>query len=665
MPKSKKRNRDTHPLLERMGVTEIPPALRRLGVTAESLDQMSVSDLREIVRKVQTLSSRLRDAGPSNDDELHKWVIDNIGVDIPRTRVCPDHNAPFEFLADLYFERTSAALALANRGGAKTFIVAVLHFINSTYKPGCESLTFGATEQQGNRCYGHIEDWCYEKDEETGRRTEIVKSFILGKPLKAHTKWRTGAMVEVVAGSENAVSGPHPAKAHADELDLMERGVWNQSRGMAVTNRATGPLPPWMSRFNGMIPPQDIATSTRNSTKGLMQETLDEIAEDVKNGDIAQFDLYQWCIWETVQQVPNCRNAPQAEREAALEALGRDPCELCDCNRAVKGRKPDGSKRTLQDVCGVAGVAAKGHEYKGFRARGWKPYIDLIRTFKRNTPGTWLLQHECRHGRDENAYIEDWSLSSYGIRNYEPHPLYGPIYQGVDWGTGHPASVLWFQYLTSEVPGIDFEYQPIWLQPGIYVLFKEIYVAGIDSATLAKRVLKVENAYQRKFAGWEVKGRFCDPAGSGDKIIFKNAGLDKQGWPIKTRNKERMIEIVQNLVIDDRLVVDVEAAPMFCEEIEVWQKRADNGKELDKNNHSMAAWRYCIANAEILESRRNRQLRESSNEGAASDAQKVVTASGRTFYTNPDEDQTTYAPGFAAQGGSAVKIPKHFTLNSR
>lgn len=31
------------------------------------------------------------------------------------------------------------------------------------------------------------------------------------------------------------VSGPHPAKAHADEIDLMEEPVWNQSRGLAVT----------------------------------------------------------------------------------------------------------------------------------------------------------------------------------------------------------------------------------------------------------------------------------------------------------------------------------------------------------------------------------------------------------------------------------------------
>ena len=157
----------------------------------------------------------------------------------------------------------------------------VLHFLNSTYKPGCESLSFGATEGQGQRCYQHIEDWCYQRDPETGRRTKVVKDFIEDKPLKSHTVWKTGSRVEVVAGSENAVSGPHPAKAHADEIDMMEEPVWNQSRGMAVSLPAKGPLPSFMSHFHGIIPPQDIATSTRNSTKGRMQVVLDEIDDDV------------------------------------------------------------------------------------------------------------------------------------------------------------------------------------------------------------------------------------------------------------------------------------------------------------------------------------------------------------------------------------------------
>lgn len=669
LARRRKRNRDTHPLLERMGVTEIPPILRKLGVTAESLDEMTEDDLRGIVRKVRTLSSRLRSAGPSTDDELHAWVVDNIGVDIPRVAVCADHVAPFTLLADLYFHRTSAALALANRGGAKTFIVAVLHFVNATYKPGYGGLSFGSTEAQSNRCYGHIEDWCYEVDKESGRRTDRVKPFIRDKPLKSHTTWKTGSVVEVVAGSINAVSGPHPSLAHGDEIDLMERPVWDQSRGMAVTNRATGQLPPWMARFKGMIPPQDVATSTRNSTKGLMQEIIDEVGEDLKSDSIPQFDLYPWCIWETVAEVPNCRCELARKRKARLRELSMDADSLCECHRVPKGRHKDGTKRTLEQSCAIKDDNGKLIGGKGFKARGWKPYIDLVRTFKRNTPGTWLLQHECRHGRDENSYIEDWSLSDYGIRHYEPHPLYGPIYQGVDWGTTHPAAVLWVQYLTAEVPGLGFEFEPIWLQPGIYVLFKEIYVAGLGADSLAKRVNAVENEYRRQYGkAWKVKGRFCDPQGAGERITFNNHGLSSS-WPVKTRNKERMITIVQNLVIDDRFVADVQEAPMFCEEIEIWQKKPETGKELDKFNHTMAAWRYVISNAEIIESKQREKGGRSTGVAPMGAAERVQKRAQHVILTRRQQavesGQTHYGANFAASGGTSVQIPRQFTLQHR
>jgi hypothetical protein len=611
--------------------------------------------LRDIVSRVSTLSRRLRYEGPSNDDELHAWVKVNIGVDIPREPVCEDHVAPFQFLADLYFERVGSALALANRGGSKTFIVACLHFLNSTYKSGCESLSFGATEAQGNRCYGNIEDWCYERDKETGRRTDKVLPFIRDKPKKSSTVWKTGSTVEVVAGSENAVSGPHPAKSHADEIDQMERGVWNQSRGMAVTNRATGPLPHWMD-FDGMIPPQDIATSTRNSTKGLMQELLDEIEEDVKAGNIAQFILYSWCIWETIKEVPNCRRADPRLRRKRLKDLGMDQTSLCDCNRVVKGRLPSGKPRTLEAVCGG----------KAFRARGWKPYIDLVQTFKRNTPGTWMLQHECRHGQDENNYIQDWALGLYGIRHYEPHPMYGPIYRGVDWGSTHPACVLYFQYLTAEVPALGYEYEPIWLQSDIYVAFHEIYVAGVGSDTLAKRVVIADEQFKREYGGgWRVRGTFCDPQGAGDRIIFANHGIPSS-WPIKTRNKIRFIETVQNLVIDDRFAVDVDSCPMFCEEVEGWQKDPKTGKELDKFNHAMAAWRYGIANAEAIEGKRRDKKNKKGQGNAANNggtAQRQAVVSRRSPMA-AEAGEIVYG-SVASRGGSAVELDPRFTLNVR
>jgi hypothetical protein len=408
-----------------------------------------------------------------------------------------------------------------------------------------------------------------------------------------------------------------------------------------------------MEQFGNMIPPQDIVTSTRNSTKGLMQELLDEVEEDVKQGNIAQFILYVWCIWETVHEVPNCRCVSSRLRRKRLKELGMDPDSLCECNRVVKGRLPSGKPRTLEAVCGG----------KAFRSRGWKPYIDLVMTFKRNTPGTWTLQHECRHGQDENNYIQDWSLNLYGVRHYEPHPMYGPIYRGVDWGSTHPACVLYFQYLTAEIPALGFEYEPIWLQAGLYVCFHEIYVSGIGSDTLAKRVVMVDEGYRREYGqAWKVRGTFCDPQGAGDRIIFANHGISSS-WPIKTRNKIRFIETVQNLVIDDMFAVDVDACPMFCEEVEGWQKDPKTGKELDKFNHAMAAWRYGIANAEAIESKRRERAKRAATKAASNGetASRKVVVSHRTPMA-AETGEIVYG-SIASRGGSGVQLDPRFTLN--
>jgi hypothetical protein len=585
---------------------DIPPALLRLGLDADRLQAMEPEQIREIVKRVKTLGRHARTHGPQTDDELHAYIKKHLGVDIPRTSVCEDHDPPFKFIADVYFERlvvkvgdeeysVQAALALANRGGSKTHNVAIVHYLNSTFKPGCGCLQFGATEQQGKRCYENIEDWCYEHDENGSRLDGKVKPFILGEPMRSETKWRTGSKVEVVAGSEKAVSGPHPQKAGADEVDQMDRGVWNQSRGMAVAKQATGPLPEFMERFNGMIPPQDIVTSTRNSRNGLMQELLDEVEEDIEQGNIPLFAVFIWCIFETIAEVPNCRGANKDDRERRLAELGRDPCELCTCNKVVKGRWEDGKPRTLEEVC----------QGKAFKSRGWKPYVDFVSTFKRNTPGTWLLQHECREGEDENNYIKGWTLDAYGVHGYEPKPEYGRIYQGIDWGGTNPHAVLWFQYLTVDVPCLDFKYNPIFLQAGIYVLFKEIYVSGIDAFKLAHQVKAQEDAYRAQYGNrWRVVARFMDPQGRGERIHFGTRGM-KGVWPIVTRDKATMITTVQNVVIDDRFAVDVDGAPMFCEEVEVWQKDPKTDKEIDTFNHTMAAWRYGIANSEVLEGKRN------------------------------------------------------------
>src|SRR5262245_48145233 len=118
----------------------------RADALRQRLSSLSRDELLELAKAASVLEQRLHIAGPRDDDELHRWVLENFGLDIPRVAVCEDHDAPFTFFADCYFNRTNSALAMANRGGSKTFMVALLHLANSKFKARCESATVGAIE---------------------------------------------------------------------------------------------------------------------------------------------------------------------------------------------------------------------------------------------------------------------------------------------------------------------------------------------------------------------------------------------------------------------------------------------------------------------------------------------------------------------------------------
>src|SRR5262245_45099651 len=118
MPRSSKMATQEAP---QVSIPHTPEEMEKL------LSNMTEHALRELDQSKRTLTAQIRVRGPQDDDELHDWILREMKLDIPRVSVCPDHDAPFQFLADLYFDRVDAALGVANRGGAKTFLVALLH----------------------------------------------------------------------------------------------------------------------------------------------------------------------------------------------------------------------------------------------------------------------------------------------------------------------------------------------------------------------------------------------------------------------------------------------------------------------------------------------------------------------------------------------------------
>lgn len=552
--------------------------------------EMSDDEIAQTLAEFEELENKLKIAGPTNPDELHQWAKDEIGIDIPRTKVCEDHDAPFWFFADLFFEdeivdwpepdgtkRTyggiGSALLMANRGGGKTFLVALLHYANSEFKPGCESITFGATRYQSKRCYDHLTPWVTHIVEIKGEKRKRPKPGV-EDTQKSETIWepvRTGirgSKVEILSGTEESVNGPHPNVAHADEVEQMKQGAWEESRNMAIAGK---------DAYGRKIKPRNICTSTRKSMHGRMQSLINSIRDAESKGMRPPYKLYQYCIFETAEQRSDCREAP--------ENVNRDPDELCKCNVIPSGVWPDGTDRTLDQVC----------QGRFFKSRGWQPPEQVEELFIQNVRVVWEAQQECRKPETQDNYLQ-WDEANDCILDWDPRPEFGIIVEGIDWGAGNPNAVNLYQILNQDVEALSFSGDEWVLLPaGCWVVFDEIYEAQIGAGRLANKVIAMEQKWKNTHGKmWRIHGRFADVAGRQQRLDFLDAGLPT-GWNA-TRDFEYHVEQVQWLHERGRVKCCYDTAPMFNVEAGSWRANPQTGREIEERNHCMANFRYAVVN---------------------------------------------------------------------
>lgn len=571
------------------------------------LETLSDDDLRQIYEIERELSHRLAVEGPQNDDELHAWIFAELKVNVPRTAVCEDHDAPFTFIADVFFERVDAALLMANRGGGKTFMVAIIHWCNSRFKPGCESLTFAAVESQSFRCYNHLKNWIYDDNGE--KRPEVVGSQM------RDTRFRNGSVVGVLGSTPEQVNGPHPHKAHADEIELMREDTWKESRNMTVSG---------ITRDGRVILPQDILTSTRKGPSGRMQQLIDEIEEAEREGYEPPRTFYKYCIKETAAERPDCRSVDPVLREARLKELGRDPCELCNCDRIRKGSWGkdesfrEGSPRTLDQIC--AGDF--------FRSRGWQPPSEINKQFRENDKDTFEVQQLCSKPEMKYHFFPGFREAHYGIRNYVPDPRNGPSFTSTDWGGTNSHSVHWYQLLNFEIEAEgwtmypDGRYPVVRLKEGTIVCFAEVYIAEIGNEALANlvkdkeaRIRKaVEETYGEEAGLWRVKERFADPQGKSARQDWKAWGLPCT-WHC-TREFEEHIKTLRSIAQDDDLFRVDARCEKFIWEVKGWRRDETTLKEIEEHNHAMSDFRYAMQNIKVIK----RKYRRSQQAPASADS---------------------------------------------
>lgn len=484
---------------------------------------------------MKTGKRKARVLGPQTDEELLDAVLELTGVRIPRNTVCVEHGhvAPAKTFCDLYFERARNVLWIGNRGGGKTANSGILHGAKGYWNENYSSALAGAIEKQAHRGYAEFR-----------RFTRQLGDAILDS-LMSKTNWANGTVTEVIGGTVRQLNGPHPYFAQLDEVELSSNEAYQEFLNMA--------------QGDAFHMAQQLLTSTRKKAHGLVQQIVKEVDAAIKDGVEPPFRVDIFCVFETMQQVPNCRTAP--------ENADRPESELCECHLVRKGEWEKGKPRTFDQVCGG----------RAYRADGFVRLDDVHSRFRALSQAVWEAQQECLRPSTEGL-VHKWYDHRYRLDQWQPHPMFGPIYRGWDWGGENPHAIVWLQRLTNDV-AIDIEGNPLLdehdedfethrvLKAGSIIQFDEIFgnaQAMGEFSTLGIRAsLRLLQWHSYGFP-IQIEGDYCDPAGLVAKREVRKAVAQLAEAVDQNRLTSEHLELMAHYGIDpEELTGEMFVPPSF------------------------------------------------------------------------------------------------------
>lgn len=220
---------------------------------------------------------------PITKDELWWLVYRMWGVAIPRVRVCADHVSPFDAFAEAFFGNTANwVLWYGSRGTGKSYMLAILA-LTKALTMGVNVTLLGGSMAQSNNVHEHVESLLQYIN---------APRYAIAKAIKTELLFKQGNWVRPLPASSKTVRGPHPHATLLDEIDEMERKIYDAAMGQAMTKPNV---------FGHTVHEMTVASSTWQYPIGTFQQVRDEAL-------LKGLPVRTWCWREVVRSEVN----PQA-----------------------------------------------------------------------------------------------------------------------------------------------------------------------------------------------------------------------------------------------------------------------------------------------------------------------------------------------------------------
>lgn len=353
---------------------------------------MEKSDLLETkydVVKAAQVYSEIRRTRPRTRQDLKNYVKVFLGIDVPDSNICPEHNSPMDYLWHTYREPSFAnrelnrepqipnhkprttnndAIIWANRAGGKTELAAVATLLDCMFKPGCQVRILGGSGEQAGRMYEYLRSFINAGFEQ----------FLAADVLKAKCHFTNGSAVEVLTQSATSVRGQHIHKLRCDELELFDEDVFAAAK---FTTHSTAGITAAMEMI-----------STMHRPYGLMQKV-------VSSAERFGTPIFKWCLWEVIER-----------------------CKDRSCSRCP-----------LWPDCGG----------KAKQADGYLKIDDCITQMRRASRAGWEAEMLCKKPSLENVVFDEFEPAVH-VQPIDYNPEL-PLYRALDFGFVNPFVCLWIQ----------------------------------------------------------------------------------------------------------------------------------------------------------------------------------------------------------------------------
>lgn len=314
-----------------------------------------------------------------------------------------------ELVEDVCLLRERNAVAVANRGGGKSYGVSFIEFYLWMILD-FDALNLGGSELQADQVYQYLLGYI-ESD-------PFWLTLLRTDPQRERTYKQNDAWVRVLTASQKSVRSPH---AGGHRKGLTRGGVLViDEEAEAEKDIVEAALP----TINTARPSVSVRCSTFHNLEGSFQEVVD-------NHEEMGYKLYRWDIF--------------------------DVAERCDCVGECQSPEPcfreDHWEDYIDPDTGEAARKLVHRAYCGGRAMysdGWVLMSEIVTLWKRMRRNHSRWEVEAMGSRPSSAgfVIKDLLAYSDNITTETGEELYvpgNPVTITVDWGTGNAAVEVWQQ----------------------------------------------------------------------------------------------------------------------------------------------------------------------------------------------------------------------------